>query len=125
MSLLYGFRTARLSAFGHGVLESHQTYSTESRMRTPPDGHPLSGHRHLGWVIPEAFLSETKTNVLHQCDEQLFKLYVLQGLGGWVSQDLSDDYPYGFKLSDKLGDVRIQVKMRSGRRVGWQSPSMG
>jgi len=44
--------------------------------------------------------------------EAAFKLYVLQGLKGWVTQDLSEDCPYDFKLSDKLGDVRIQVKMQ-------------
>src|SRR5919199_3626843 len=33
ISLLYGFNTERLFAFGHGVLDSHQTCSTESRMR--------------------------------------------------------------------------------------------
>jgi hypothetical protein len=44
--------------------------------------------------------------------EAAFKLYVLQELKGWTSQDLSDDYPYDFKLTDKLGDVRIQVKMQ-------------
>src|SRR5271157_2291046 len=30
ISLLYSFRTFQLLAFGQGVLESHQTYSTES-----------------------------------------------------------------------------------------------
>src|SRR5256885_8040511 len=33
ISLLYGLRTARLSAFGHGVFDSHHTYSTESLIR--------------------------------------------------------------------------------------------
>src|SRR5258708_4302665 len=31
MSGLYSFRTERFVAFGHGVLENHHTYSTESR----------------------------------------------------------------------------------------------
>src|SRR6266704_3530606 len=34
MSGLYSFRTDKLLAFGQGVFESHQTYSTESRTRT-------------------------------------------------------------------------------------------
>ena len=33
MSLLYGLSTVRLFAFGQGVLDSHQTYSTESLRR--------------------------------------------------------------------------------------------
>src|SRR2546425_581187 len=33
ISGLYSFRTPRLLAFGHGVLDSHHTYSTESRIR--------------------------------------------------------------------------------------------
>jgi hypothetical protein len=44
--------------------------------------------------------------------EAAFKMYVLQDLKGWASQDLSDDYPYDFKLTDGAGDVRIQVKMQ-------------
>src|SRR3990172_4599865 len=34
ISLLYDFKTFLLSAFGHDVVESHQTYSTESLIRT-------------------------------------------------------------------------------------------
>src|SRR5690348_12797913 len=33
MSSLYSLSTARFEAFGQAVLENHQTYSTESRMR--------------------------------------------------------------------------------------------
>src|SRR6478752_5589496 len=33
MSALYSFNTARFEAFGQGVFENHQTYSTESRTR--------------------------------------------------------------------------------------------
>src|SRR5262249_3532267 len=33
ISLLYGLSTVRLLALGHGVLESHHTYSTASLMR--------------------------------------------------------------------------------------------
>src|SRR5882672_5024029 len=32
MSSLYSLSTARFDAFGQGVLDSHQTYSTESRI---------------------------------------------------------------------------------------------
>jgi hypothetical protein len=44
--------------------------------------------------------------------EAAFRLHVVSKLEGWDSQELLGDFPYDFVLQDKLGKVRVQVKMQ-------------
>lgn len=44
--------------------------------------------------------------------EIAFKLNVAHMLKGWISQELQGDFPYDFLLRDRLGDIRVQVKMQ-------------
>lgn len=44
--------------------------------------------------------------------EIAFKLNVADKLKGWESDELQGDFPYDFLLRDRLGAVRVQVKMQ-------------
>jgi hypothetical protein len=53
--------------------------------------------------------------------EIAFKLNVADRLKGWTSEELLGDFAYDFVLRDKLGSVRVQVKMQ---RLKGQVPMM-
>lgn len=44
--------------------------------------------------------------------EAAFKYNVLTKLPGWAGTELEGDHPYDFLLRDRVGEVRVQVKMQ-------------
>jgi len=44
--------------------------------------------------------------------EAAFKYNVIAALKGWTSEELRENYPYDFLLTDAVGQVRVQVKMQ-------------
>lgn len=48
--------------------------------------------------------------------EIAFKINVADKLKGWSSEELHGDFPYDFLLRDRLGAVRVQVKMQRLKR---------
>lgn len=79
--------------------------------------HPLEGMWNVSArVILEAISRGsdlTQRGLRGIIAEASFKIFVLDKLeSGWVVEDLINDYPYDYAISDKIGQVRIQVKMQ-------------
>lgn len=81
------------------------------------------------WNIPAELILEAidrssdliKRGVRGVIAEVAFKVHVVEKLKGWESQELAGNVPYDFVLQDKLGKVRVQVKMQ---RLKDQAPTM-
>jgi hypothetical protein len=44
--------------------------------------------------------------------EASFEVSVVKSLGGWKDESQAGDHPYDFLLRDKIGPVRVQIKMQ-------------
>lgn len=81
------------------------------------------------WNIPAELILEAidrssdliKRGVRGIIAEVAFRIHVVAKLKGWDSQELVGNLPYDFVLEDKLGRVRVQVKMQ---RLKEQAPMM-